>query len=99
MRTVWFLAGGAAGVYATTKVRRAAEALTIDGIHDRLTGWFAGARVLHHEFLAGAAEKETELQDRLGIGPDEHDNVRALPASTARSSARHRGQLTGKVEE
>ena len=39
-------AGTAAGVYATTKARRAAEALTVDGIHDRLTGWFAGARVL-----------------------------------------------------
>ena len=34
MRPIWFAAGAAAGVYATTKARRAAEALTVDGIHD-----------------------------------------------------------------
>ena len=51
MRTVWFVAGGAAGVYASTRTRRVVESLTVDGIHDRLTGWFAGARVLREEFL------------------------------------------------
>lgn len=70
MRTLWFVAGTAAGVYASTKVRRAAEALTADGIHDRLTGWFAGARVLREELRAGITEKETELQARLTLGPD-----------------------------
>ena len=77
MRPLWFAAGAAAGVYATAKVRRAAEALTVDGIHDRLTGWFAGARVLQEELLAGMAEKETELRTRLAVGPHE-DNVRQL---------------------
>jgi hypothetical protein len=70
MRGLWFVAGTAAGVYATAKARRAAEALTVDGIHDRLTGWFAGARVLRDELRAGAAEKETELRTRLGLPPD-----------------------------
>ena len=59
MRGIWFVAGTAAGVYATAKARRAAEALTVDGIHDRLTGWFAGARVLGDELRASATEKET----------------------------------------
>jgi hypothetical protein len=77
MRPLWFAAGAAAGVYATAKVRRAAEALTVDGIHDRLTGWFAGARVLREELVAGMAEKETELRTRLALGPHE-DNVRQL---------------------
>lgn len=77
MRPLWFAAGAAAGVYATAKIRRAAEALTVDGIHDRLTGWFAGARVLHEELVAGMAEKETELRTRLAVGPHE-DNVRQL---------------------
>ena len=70
MRVVWFVAGTAAGVYATTKARRAAEALTVDGLHDRLTGWFAGARVLRDEALSGMTEKETELRARLALVPD-----------------------------
>jgi Family of unknown function (DUF6167) len=70
MRGIWFVAGTAAGVYATSKARRAAEALTVDGIHDRLTGWFAGARVLAEELRAGTAEKETELRTRLSLVPD-----------------------------
>ena len=71
MRGFWFVAGTAAGVYVTAKTRRAAEAVTVDGIHDRLTGWFAGARVLGEELRAGAFEKETELRSRLALVPDE----------------------------
>ena len=70
MRSWWFVAGAAAGVYATSKARRAAEALTVDGLHDRLTGWFAGARVLAEEVRTGTAEKETELRGRLSLVPD-----------------------------
>ncbi|CAA9361795.1 MAG: hypothetical protein AVDCRST_MAG36-2707 [uncultured Nocardioidaceae bacterium] len=77
MRTVWFLAGGAAGVYATAKVRRAAEALSYDGVHDRVTGWFAGARVVRDELRAGMTEKQTELHERLALG--EGATVLALP--------------------
>lgn len=73
-RGLYFLAGTAAGVYASTKARRAAEALTVDGIHDRLTGWFAGARVLRAEARTGMQEKEAELTARLEAGAD-----RALP--------------------
>lgn len=89
MRAVWFAAGTAAGVYAATKVRRAAESLTVDGIHDRLTGWFAGARVLGDELRSGMLEKETELRARLAVMPDGGtDNVRHL-------DARRRPELTG----
>ena len=70
MRSWWFVAGAAAGVYATSKARRAAEALTVDGLHDRLTGWFAGARVLAEEVRAGTTEKETELRSSLSLVPD-----------------------------
>ena len=69
MRTVWFLAGGAAGVYATSKARRVAEAFSYDGVHDRLVGWLAGARVVRDELRAGTADKETELHERLAL-PD-----------------------------
>jgi hypothetical protein len=80
MKVLWFAAGTVAGVYATAKARRAAEALTVDGIHDRLTGWFAGARVLGDELRAGTTEKETELRTRLSLGPDE-EQLRALAPS------------------
>lgn len=70
MRVLWFVAGTAAGVYATVKIRHAAEALTVEGMHDRLTGWFAGARVLQDEVRTGMAEKETDLRARLAVVPD-----------------------------
>ena len=85
MKAFWFAAGTAAGVYATTKARRAAEALTVDGIHDRLTGWFAGARVLGEELRSGAHEKETELRGRLALVPDGTDNVRQLTGRRQRA--------------
>ena len=91
MRTLWFVVGGAAGVYASTRTRQVAEALTVDGLHDRLTGWFAGARVLRDEFQAGRDEKQTELRERLALGPTgpmsltdgsgESATVRVLPAA------------------
>lgn len=92
MRTLWFVVGGAAGVYASTRTRRVAEALTVDGLHDRLTGWFAGARVLQAEFQAGRDEKQTELRERLDLGPTggmsghqlESATVRVLPAPRPR---------------
>jgi hypothetical protein len=86
MKALWFVAGTAAGVYASTKVRRAAEALTVDGIHDRLTGWFAGARVLGEELRAGALEKETELRSRMALVPDDGDDVLQLDGRRRRGT-------------
>ena len=69
-RPLWFVAGAGAGVYATAKARRAAEALTADGLADRLGGLRLGARLLREEVARGQAEKETELRTRLGLVPD-----------------------------
>ncbi len=79
MRSLWFVAGTAAGVYAGTRARRAAEALTVDGIHDRLTGWFAGAAVLREELLAGMHDKESELRERLQLAPASRPALEAAP--------------------
>ncbi len=81
MRAVWFLAGGAAGVYATSKARRLREALSYDGVHDRVTGWVAGARVVSDELRAGRAEKESELLERVALGAD-GATVLSLPTGT-----------------
>jgi hypothetical protein len=69
-RTLWFAAGAAAGVYAMTRARRAAEAFTYDGLHDRLSGLFVGVRLFTEEVKVGMAEKETELREHLALGPD-----------------------------
>lgn len=65
-RGLWFVAGAGAGVYAMAKARRAAEALTSDGLRDRLAGLGLGAHLFAEEVRAGRVEKETELRERLG---------------------------------
>jgi hypothetical protein len=68
-RGFWFVAGAGAGVYAMVRGRRAAEALTADGLRDRLHGLEAGARLFRDEVAQGYAEKETELRERYGLVP------------------------------
>ena len=68
-RGVWFVAGAGAGVYAMLRGRRAAEALTVDGLRDRLGGLEVGLRVFRDEVAQGKAERETELRERYGLGP------------------------------
>lgn len=69
-RSVWFVAGAGAGVYAMVRGRRAAEALTADGLRDRLGGLAVGMRMFRDEVAAGRVEKETELRHQLGLVPD-----------------------------
>ena len=68
-RGLWFLAGAGVGVYGMVRGRRAAEALTVDGLRDRWHGVELGARLLRDEVAQGRAEKETELRARYGLLP------------------------------
>ena len=68
-RSLWFVAGAGAGVYAMVRGRRAAEAFTADGLRDRLSGLAVGMRMFRDEVAAGQAEKETELRHQLGLVP------------------------------
>jgi hypothetical protein len=70
MRGFWFAAGAGAGVYAMVKARRAAEAFTPEGVRDRLAALQLGAGLFAEEVRAGAAEKETELRERIGLTLD-----------------------------
>jgi hypothetical protein len=67
-RTLWFVAGAGVGIYAITRARRAAEVLTPEGLADRLAGLAVGARLFSAEVRAGAAEKENEVRQRVGLG-------------------------------
>ena len=69
-RTLWFVTGAGAGIYAMVRGRRAAEAFTADGLRDRMSGLAVGMRMFRDEVAEGLAEKETELRDRLGLVPD-----------------------------
>jgi Family of unknown function (DUF6167) len=77
-RGLWFLAGTGAGLYAAVRGRRAAEALSADGMRDRVNGLLAGARLLRQEVAQGAAEAEPLIRERLGL-PDPAAGSRALP--------------------
>ena len=68
-RSLWFVAGAGAGVYAMTRARRAAQAVTADGLRDRLSGLGVGVRLFRDEVAAGQAEKETQLRERMGLVP------------------------------
>ena len=52
------------------RARRMAEILTVDGLRDRWEGLRAGAEVFAGEAAAGRAERESELRERYGLGPD-----------------------------
>ena len=49
---------------------RVVEALTPEGLHDRLAGLDLGWHLFADEVRAGMTEKETELRERLLIGLD-----------------------------
>jgi hypothetical protein len=49
--------------------RRAAEALTVDGMQDRLNGLAVGVRMFRDEVAQGKAEAETGLRERFALAP------------------------------
>lgn len=77
-RGLWFVAGAGAGIYAMIRGRRAAEAVTADGLHDRMEALFLGARLFRDEVAHGAAARETELRERFGVLPHERASTPQL---------------------
>jgi Family of unknown function (DUF6167) len=87
-RALWFVAGAGAGVYAMAKARRAAEAVTPEGLADRLAGLSVGARIFGEEVRAGMAEKENDLRERVGLALHERTTTRETPGLAAGSATR-----------
>jgi len=69
-RGLWFVAGAGMGVYAMVRGRRAAEAFTADGLHDRWQALGLGARLFREEVATGKAEAEARLRERFGPAYD-----------------------------
>ncbi len=84
-RTVWFVAGAGAGVYAMSRARRAAEVFTPEGLADRLAGLAVGAHLFRQEVRTGMVERETQLRRSFGVGlheveqrPNDDNDVRGI---------------------
>lgn len=101
MRTMWFLAGAGATVYAAVKARRAAEALTPEGLADRMAGLAVGWQLLGDEVRAGMAERESELRSRLALSVDEAPRLEAAPDLQEQTPAggRHRRMIEGAEQQ
>ena len=69
-RSLWFVAGAGVGVYAVTRARRAAEALTPDGLRDRLAGLTVGIGLFTDEVTAHRTAKETQLRHDRSVRLD-----------------------------
>ena len=69
-RSIWFVAGAGAGIYAMTRARRVAETFTSEGLRDRLGALAVGARMFRDEVRAGQHDSETQLRERMGLVPD-----------------------------
>ncbi len=67
-RGLWFVAGAGAGIYAVIRGKRAAEALTVDGLTDRLKGAQVGWQLFREEVATGKVEKESMLRERFSHG-------------------------------
>jgi len=87
-RSLWFVAGAGAGIYAAIRARRAAEALTVDGLKDRFGAFTVGARMFRDEVAQGRAEAETHLRERMGLELGPPSAPRELPAPAPRISSR-----------
>lgn len=87
---VVFGAGVAAGVYGMVKVRRVAEALTPDGMRDRIGAAVVGARMFRDVVAQGQADAEARLREHyraLGAAARPGRPHPQLTASTTMTAA------------
>jgi hypothetical protein len=65
IRTAWFAAGAAAGVYGTVKARRVAYRLSGPGIIDQAAALGVGWRAFSADLREGMREREDAVVTRL----------------------------------
>ena len=91
-RGLWFVAGAGTAVYVMVRGRRAAEALTVDGLKDRIGALEVGARMFRDEVAQGRADKESELREKLGLVPHGTPELtggrhKAIPTTTTQEGS------------
>ena len=67
-RGLWFAAGAGAGIYAMVRGRRAAEALTADGLRDRASALAVGARLFRDEVAQRQRREGNRVAAPLRVG-------------------------------
>jgi uncharacterized protein DUF6167 len=94
-RIVWFVAGTAAGVYATAKARRAAYRLSMPGLVDQAAALGLGWRAFSAELRDGMETREREVVHELSgstpfdSSPVNHLSLDAQPPATPRPDKDH----------
>lgn len=78
-RIVWFVAGSAAGVYASAKARRAAYRLSMPGLVDQAAALGLGWRAFSEELREGMETRERDVARELTGTPSE---TLSLPKTT-----------------
>lgn len=73
-RVLWFVAGSAAAVYATSKARRAAYRLSMPGLVDQAAALGLGWRAFGAEVRDGMAAHEREIV-RTFAAADRYDTL------------------------
>ena len=91
-RIVWFVAGSAAGVYATAKARRAAYRLSMPGLVDQAAALGLGWRAFSAELRDGMETRERDVVRELS-GTDPFDTS---PVNTLSLDAQHSDTLHSK---
>ncbi|AXT85332.1 hypothetical protein C6I20_09125 [Aeromicrobium sp. A1-2] len=79
-RIVWFVAGSAAGVYATAKARRAAYRLSVPGLVDQAAALGSGWRAFSAEVRDGMETREDEIVHQLSGATHDHSDLLRLQA-------------------
>lgn len=68
-KALWFVAGTAAGIYASVKAKRAAYRLSMPGLIDQASALGVGVRAFKSEMQDGMCEKENEIRQALVSEP------------------------------
>ena len=83
-RSLWFVAGASAGVYAASRVRRLADSVSAEGMRARWQGLTHGARLLGQDVKQAQADREAELRESFGLAAvDSTPQLSAPPAPPA----------------
>ena len=85
-RALWFVAGSAAGVYASAKARRLAYRVSMPGLVDQAAALGTGWRAFSQEMRDGMDAAEHRLADSLGAaalepGAEPAAQLPGLPAA------------------
>lgn len=75
---MWFVAGSAAGLYASAKARRAAYRLSTPGLVDQAAALGVGWRAFSSELQDGMATRERDIVHRLASTVHDHDDLLRL---------------------